>query len=251
MKQRPRRNSRQYWLVLTLGLTLIACSVYFALTSRWIKIETVQLDLAADSKEVLLFERIKTSLTPQFQHFAGKFFWEVPLTEVFDLVSKDKRVRKVSVYREFPSRLRIAVEPHTPVLAYLSGDGRFYPVAKDATLLPALPISEISDLAVIRGEELKDEIALREKALDLFEQIPLEGSMRKSNISEIVYSRKDGFRIFVSGTTAEVKMGDADFGPKISRVEKVISYLDSQNIKGRVIDARFSKKVVVRVRNNP
>ena len=46
-------------------------------------------------------------------------------------------------------------------------------------------------------------------------------------------------------------MGEGDFDLKVSRVEKVMSYLHNRNIKGRVIDARFSKKVVVRVRNTP
>ena len=55
----------------------------------------------------------------------------------------------------------------------------------------------------------------------------------------------------MNNSVAEVKVGDADFGPKFIRVEKVLAYLDSQNIKGRVIDARFSKKVVVRVRKGP
>jgi len=75
--------------------------------------------------------------------------------------------------------------------------------------------------------------------------------LQAKNISEIFYSKKEGFKIFLKGVATEVRMGDSDFGPKISRVEKVLSYLDSQNVKGRVIDARFSKKVVVRVRKAP
>jgi len=106
----------------------LAGAVWLALNPRWIKIEFVQLDLAARARDQqLLFERIQTSLTPQFQNLAGKFFWEVPLSKVFELVNKDKRVRKVSVYREFPSKLRVEIEPQTPVLAYLGEDNRVYP----------------------------------------------------------------------------------------------------------------------------
>lgn len=234
-----------------LVICFFAGIIYLAFNPHWLKIESVQVELSADSNEDLLFQRIKTSLTPRLQYFVGRFFWDVPLSRVFELTEKDKRVRKVSVYREFPSRLRVVIEPHTPVLAYLSPDNRIYPVATDATLLPALPIWEAPDLPVLRGEELKDEQNLREAALELFDSIPSEGSLRKKNVSEISHSKKEGFKVFISGVGSEVKMGDADFGLRISRVEKVLSYLDNQNIKGRVIDARFAKKVVVRVRNSP
>jgi len=236
----------------TVLMTLFAgASVYLALNPHWIKIETVELDLAPASKEALLYQRIRTTLLPQYQHLAGRFFWEVPLSSVYDLTLKDKRVHKVNVYREFPSKLRVEIEPQTPVLAYLSGDNRIYPIAADATLLPAQLLSDVSDLPIVRGDELKDEQTLRASALDLFDQIPSDGLLKKKTVSEILYTRKDGFKLYLNGLASEIKMGDSDFGPKISRIERVLAYLDSQNIKGRVIDARFSKKVVVRVRKGP
>lgn len=229
----------------------IAGMITVAFNSHWVRIEGIDIELVQNSKEDLLFQRIKTTLTQQMHQFEGKYFWEVPLSKVYELTSKDKRVRGVNVFREFPSRLRLEIEPHTPVLAYLSNDGRLYPVATDATLLPALPVTDSPDLPLVRGELLKDEPALREKALELFAMIPDHGAVQKKNISEIIHTRKDGFKIFLSEPRAEVQMGDQDFGPKLSRVEKVLAYLDSRNIKGRVIDARFSKKVVVRVRKAP
>jgi cell division septal protein FtsQ len=236
------------------GLLLVSLTGLFALLVEhpdWIRVQQFQIELAPGNLEELLFQRIKTSLVGQMKVYEGRLVWELPLKQIQEVVSRDKRVKRVAVYREFPSRVRIEIEPHTPLLAYLARDGRIYPVARDATLLPALLGHEAPDLPILRGDELRDEPALREIAVELLSAIPDQGSLAKNVISEIVYSRKDGFKMFISGHGGEVKLGDTDFGPKISRVQKVLSYLDSQNIKSRVIDARFSKKVVVRVRNNP
>lgn len=238
-------------LVLSAGLSVAIAGVVLAMNAKWTRVETIRLELAKESDEDLLFQRIKTTLQGQLSPFEGRYFWQVSLRSVFDRVSKDKRVRKVSIYREFPSVLRVVIEPHTPVLGFLSTDGRIYPVATDATLLPALPVKDAADMPLLRGEELRDEPKLREMALELFDKIPADGDFQKRDVSEILYSKKDGFDVYLSGISSQVRMGDTDFGPKISRVQRVISYLESQNIKGRVIDARFNKKVVVRVRKAP
>lgn len=239
------------WPLLLTSMVVSILAAILAFNPSWIRIKAIELDLVSSSKEDLLFQRIKKTLEPQFKHFEGQYFWSVPLSTVFEQTIKDKRVKKASIYREFPMRLRVEIEPYTPVLAYLSGDGRIYPVANDATLLPALPAADAPDIPLLRGEDLKDEPSLREAAIELYNLVPDEGDLSKRLISEIFYSKKEGFKLFVSGTTGELRMGDTDFGPRISRIAKVLSYLDSQNIKGRVIDARFSKKVVVRVRNTP
>lgn len=239
------------WSLVLLFSLVIATGVVIAFNPSWIKIENIQVVLIEDSKQDLIFQRVKATLQIQTKNFENKYFWQVPLETVYGLVAKDKRVKSVSIYREFPSTLKIVVEPHTPVLGYLSTDGRVYPVATDATLLPPISINEVEDLPFLRGDDLKDEPTLREQALELINAIPTEGAFRKASVSEIVHTKKDGFKIYVSGVATEVQMGDSDFGPKVSRVNKVMSYLDSRNIKGRVIDARFAKKVVVRVRKAP
>ncbi len=229
----------------------ITAGVSIALNPQWLKVESITLTLSANSDEAIIFQRLHSALGPKLTKMQGRYFWEVPLEQVAQIVRADKRVKTVSVYREFPSRIRLEVTPYTAVLAYLGSDNRFYPVARDATLLPPLPLGEFPDLPVLRGKELRDEPELRLLALTLFESLPQEGDLRRASLSEIVYSKKDGFKVFLSQMSGEIKLGETDFGPKISRVKKVLSYLESQDVKSRVIDARFQKKVVVRVRNSP
>ena len=250
MRFKPRWKSFR-WPLFTLALLGAAVAVSLSKHPDWVRVAAVRLELSPDSNEDLLYQRIKQTLEPQVKRFEGRFFWQVPLEVVYRAIEGDKRVRRLSVSRQFPGALRVTIEPYTPVLAYLGRDGRVYPVATDATLLPALGPKDIPNLPFLRGEDLREDASLRERAIELYGAIPDQGALSKSQISEIEYTKKDGFKLFVGGSKVEVKMGEADFPPKASRVLKVLSYLDSQNIKGRVIDARFSKKVVVRVRKRP
>jgi cell division septal protein FtsQ len=239
------------WPLFFAAMAVVLAGLILSLNPSWIRIDHIEVDLAQGSDQDVLFERIKTSLAPRIQSFQGRYFWQVPLSEIFDLTAKDKRVKRVSIYREFPSRMKVEIEPYTPILAYLAKDGRVYPVATDATLLPGLAPADAPDLPFLRGPELKDKESLRETAIELYRAIPNQGELSKAKISEIIYSKKDGFKIYASGAAGEIRLGDTDFGPKVSRVQKVLSYLESQNIQGRVIDARFTKKVFFRVRKDP
>ena len=98
---------------------------------EWIKIGTVHLELASGSDEQTLFQRIRADLLPRLESLEGQYFWRVPLGRVSETAVGDKRVKAVSVYREFPSILRVVIEPYTPILAYLSDDGRAAHVNSD------------------------------------------------------------------------------------------------------------------------
>ncbi len=56
--------------------------------------------------EVDFSVRRGSKITIMGQNGAGK-------STIFQLITKDKRVKGVSIYREFPSCLRIEIEPHT------------------------------------------------------------------------------------------------------------------------------------------
>lgn len=232
------------------GILTTALAGWLVFRPEWIQLREVKLELVPQSGQTFLFEKIKSTLEPELAAYAGRYFWQVNLERIAEIARRDKRVKDVVLEREFPSRVKVRVEPRTPVLAYFTESGRVSPVAADGTLLPPVPAMEAPGLPLLRGREFPKDPALRESAIDMVRRIQAAGGFENRPISEIVYNQKDGFDIYLPGAL-QVKMGDTDFGPKVSRVQKVLNYLDSRQIEGRVIDARFAKKVVVRVRNTP
>jgi cell division septal protein FtsQ len=212
------------------------------------RLNQVEIVLDPESHESFLFGKIQAGLQASLSPFNGMPFWKVSLEKVMDEVKKDKRVRLARVQREFPHVLRVVVVPQEPMLAYMDEQGHIFPVARDATLMPALALKDVPNFPLLRGKEFATDNRLREQAVELMAAIPVEGQFTRDQISEILHSAKDGFSLFLANHSAEIKIGDGDFDLKASRIEKVLSYLHNRNLSGRTIDARFAKKVVVRVR---
>ena len=239
----------RFFVILSVLIGLVV-GFWFFINGRAMRLNTVEVVLDPDSHESFMFEKIQSGLQASLLQFTGLPFWKISLEEVMSEVRKDQRVRLARVQREFPHILRVIVVPQEPMLGFMDEQGRIFPVARDATLMPALPLKDVPNFPLLRGKEFLTNIQLREQAVDLVASIPTEGRLQRNQISEILHNSKDGFSLFLANHSAEIKMGDDEFDLKASRVEKVLSYLHNRNLSGRIIDARFGKKVVVRVRGS-
>jgi cell division protein FtsQ len=240
---------RLIWL---LGFTsVIAGGLYLGAERGWGRLASVKVVMDPNSNQAQLFSRIEPQLAKTLGRFTGQWVWQVPLSRVMREIEGDKRVRSAKITRVFPNRLEISVIPHQPALVWVDEVGTPFPVATDATLLPAVPSAEVNDVPVLRGRAFHRDQSLREKALALLNEMPNEGQFSKGRVAEIMYSERDGFSLILTQGGIEVRVGDGKIGLKASRAERVLNYLQDQQLRGRVIDARFAKKVVVRLRNGP
>jgi len=124
-------------------------------------------------------------------------------------------------------------------------------VTRSGSILPVKLSKQDIDLPILRGANFHKQEPLRSKAVALLTEIPTRGLFSKQNISEIRYEDKNGFVLHLVNRNTLVKLGKENFAQKSSFIERAISYLESQRLEGRVIDARYSKKVVVKLRNEP
>lgn len=237
--------------VVMLVTTIIGGGLYFGADQGWGRVEQVSVTLASTSDQGELFARIEPSLTKMLEVYDGQWLWRLQLEDVTQTVLKDRRIRSVEISRLFPNRLEVNINPHRPTIAWVDEVGRFFPVALDGTLLPPLPSPEAADVPLLRGRRFQADQSLRERALALFAELPDVGALAKSHIAEITHSDRSGFGLLLIQGGMEVRLGEGQIGLKASRVDRVLNYLQDQQLRGRVIDARFGKKVVVRLRNDP
>jgi cell division septal protein FtsQ len=194
-----------------------------------------------------LQKRLELSL----KKFANRKIWEVDLKQMNASVAADEWVKDVLISRSFPNHVLVSVTPKTTALVYLASKGDLIPVTEDGAMLSALASDSLPDVPVLRGEILATDTAARKSAIQFAMHLPEDGALNRRNISEIAWDKTEGFTLTLIQPKVEVKLGLDGLSMKVLRVAQVLNYLNANQLKGRVIDASFSKKILVRLRKTP
>ena len=231
---------------LTLGVLLLGGGVAWFVRSQVVQLKRIQVQVESGFWSEDLGESVKSSVVQKVKPFKGKFIGSFSLKEVSDVVRSEPRVREVFVQRRLPNLLKLKVELHQPLVLLMGLKGELLPVARDASLFP--PMGETADLPVLRGINFHREKNLIKQAVEMLEEISVTGLDVRNQISEIRFDKKLGYVLYLLSDGVRIHLGQGDYGEKVKRVERVMSYLENQKMKYSVIDARFSKKVVVKPR---
>lgn len=199
-----------------------------------------------------LTNRIQRQLTG-YEH---RRIWNIDLSQIQKSVMADEWVRDVRIARTFPSGIKIEVVEKEPVVAILSDRKNEHgsvliPVTQEASLLSALPMSEMLDVPVARGDVFLRDSHRRQEMIDFMSHLPKQGFLNRANVSEIAWNSENGYSMTLIQPAVQVVLGEDSLNTKVERVAQVLNYLSAEQIKGRVIDASFSKKVLVRLRKGP
>ena len=237
-----QKKSFQWTLI---GVALILFSYYRL--GEYLVVSQVQLEI--EDKTQWNNNDILMDLQGQLNQFVGKNIWDVSLDDLWKVIESDPRIHKdtAKLIRLLPNRFLIQIQMQKPLAVLWDPKGYIHPLSMDAQLLPALSLQESPDLPVLRGDEFFEHIQLRSLALQFLNQLPEEGTdLSRRNISEIMYSdSEESLLVVLSHYGKPVKIGRDWKRKKWKRIESVLRYLEQQNIEWRVIDARFSQKIVV------
>jgi cell division protein FtsQ len=190
-------------------------------------------------------------IRPRLTEFETKNIWQVPLIKIAGKFQSEAWVNNVTVSREWPQRIRVKVKNKKIKLLLLNSEGRLIPIDEKGEFLPIIQWSQAPSLPLLRGAVLNSQINLRKKMLDFFDQLPESGLFSTKQISDITYNEVDGFIATLVWKSLQVKLGFEPSTLVSLRISQVLEYLQSRNINVRVIDANFSKKVLVKLRNQP
>ncbi|MBX7231350.1 MAG: cell division protein FtsQ/DivIB [Bdellovibrionales bacterium] len=217
----------------------------------WLKQQSIEIIWQTELNQNMFNNNIQFDLSQKMKDLSGQWIWRVSLEQIKSLLEDEKRIKDFSIKRIFPNKIRLNLVSKKIHLVFLNSQGKLFPVGEDGTLFPESITLSSLDFPLVRGSKFQNDLKTRQQAVELISSLSEEGVFSKKSISEIYFDSKTGLNLILNSSGIQVVLGEDRFGLKASRVERVLNYLYGQQLQGRVIDARFAKKVVVRLHNDP
>ncbi len=245
---------RRFRLVLLLLLLPVGIIGSFVLLHHegFFSIKEIHLGVAEEQTMPLWLNNKWSEFGKDMEVWRDRDLWTIQLSEVTQKLSSYPWIREAMVSKSWPNTLHIQVR-HKDLIAFAkTPKGRLIPLLSDGSRLNFDALSTSVSLPVLSTNISVDDHAKVNEALRL---ISLSPKALSDRMSEIGFDPKEGYWTLILPFGAKIKWGfESDLKAtekKILRVQKVLEYLDSRELKARVIDANLSKKVVVRLRKTP
>ena len=250
--------SQHDWIIKVSAKTLLASGFCLSLLSLclWKSHQTGLFDvktievLPMEAAAVASFPLVESQVKNQLSVFLHQPIWKMKISEMTERVMRERWVKDARITRAFPDTIKVWIQPRQIAALLLDKDRQILPVAVDASLLPLMKNSN-PDAPYLSGQNLYENVELRRRAIEVLSQLPDSGLLSHKAVSEIFYNTQEGFVLVLNTGGLEVLLGENSNMEKIFQINSVLDYVSAKKIKARVIDARLSKKVLVRLRKRP
>ncbi len=196
------------------------------------------------------YKSLQYQLDEKIEHVKDQSIWNVSIYDLEMDLKNISWIKSAHIYRQIPNKLVVQLE-YKKIIANLSkNNGELQPIASDSTLLEPAKISQSPAVPLLANEEFRKNDSLRFEVVSILSKLPGYGYLSQDTVSEVTWNGKKDFTLLLKNSLAKVRLNSDNTEIKVARVNKVLNYLDQNQIKSRVIDANFSKKVVVKLRNH-
>lgn len=242
----------KYWLgsLFIFCLGLLAIQVLIKEDSLF-QIQTVEFDIRGNPDQMAAWKDLNEKVQKILQGYKGRSLMAVALGDIRKKLIQLSDVEDLQIYKSWPQTLKVQYSlPSLRALSPIDRD-RFRALSIRGTWIGPLTWAQLPDLPWLRGSWIEKRPELLKEVLGLLNGLPAKGGVTFSRIAEVNYNDLDGFILTLVQTGQQIVFGQSDFEIKAHRTSQVLEYLQTKNLESRVIDANFSKKVLVRLRNQP
>ncbi len=218
------------------------------------EINKIEINKTMNSSDQYVWEETNQNIESIMSQFKGKPIWEVSLANIRDQFKFFPFILKLQIQKVWPNKLEMSYELPKLKAIYPLSSGKFRVLSGDGQWVGIFNWSRLPGLPWLRGDWVTKKpelLTVALKLLDQLDQLPKKNLLSSEQISEIQFSELDGFLLTLIKSGQQIRFGIEDFELKSLRGLQVLDYLQSRGLESRVIDLNFSKKVLVRLRNQP
>lgn len=244
----------------TLFPLVVALSIYSLEQQGFFKIEKIDLQVnALSSQKNYIAPKVK-ALQKKLDIYRGISLWKAPLSQISKSLKEEPWIKEFQLSREWPAGISVEIKtddvallvfPQNTVESSIGEVSTIKPITRSGKVLERINSKNAPNAIVTFDSQFLISEKIREGGLEVIKALPETGKMTAAHISEIGYDRQEGYWIKLLNSETRVNLGEEQFEIKSARISQVIEYLEGRNLKARVIDANLSKKVLVRLQQNP
>lgn len=243
------------WFLITTGVCLLFVVTFYQMERQgFFDIQEVSISIKTTDSQKSYVKAYIEDLDAKLNKNRGTSLLRVSIGAISDQLKVQRWIKEYRISREWPSKLTVTIEPQRVALLLANNkslsEGIVTPVSESGELLPKLDTRYVPAAPILRGDIFKKDLEKRKKAIELSRSLPAKGKLNSDLLSEIGYDQ-DGYWIQTINSDMKIKFGEDQFVKKSARVSQVLEYLEKKDLNARVIDANLSKKVLVRLRQNP
>lgn len=214
-------------------------------------IEDVPVSIKYEKSHHALVASVQRAFDEKLVGLKGGNIWAVDLGQLKKEIQVNPWVKSLKLNRYFPDKIVAVVEISQAALLFFDGKNNLTPVLQSGAILPTLSATTAPLVPILYNEKVFNNSVQLKKMIKLLTDLPNSGELQKVNRGSVDFDEIAGLTIQLLAEDIQIHFGHNDIETKALQVLRVIDYLKSQKIKARVIDASFSKKVLVRPRKRP
>lgn len=221
---------------------------YLRTESDFFLVRDLNIEVEFQENQEAYLVSLKPELEKNLLSMKGQNIWGLGLGKVRTQLLEHPWIKEVELSRRFPDKIFSLIRLHSVAFLYLDRKNRIFPVLENGIKVPQIKATMAPSAPILRNNKILKDPKLLEKVLELYLAIPQIGPLKKENIQSIDYKKITGLTLKMVDQDVLVHLGDKNIRTKALQVLRVMDYLESQKQKARVIDASFTKKVLVRPR---
>ena len=211
-------------------------------------IRDIPVEIEFEDNQKALVESLRPGMNKQLLALKGSNIWSVSLSQIQNQLLESPWIKQVEIRRSFPDKISALVRLTSIAFLYVDKRNRIFPVTSSGNQLQAVKASIVPVAPVLRNNKIIKDPKRVQQIIEMLSEVPNIGDLKRDNIASIDFKPITGLTLRLVKGDELVHLGEQDISTKGLQVLRVLDYLKSQKQKARVIDASFTKKVLVRPR---
>ena len=211
-------------------------------------VSRVPVSVVYEGHQEAMVRALKPQWIHQFVNLKGQNIWKIKLSQVYDEILKNDWVQDVELHRRLPNQIVATIHLKGISVLFVDGENKIFPITREGQKLNSVSPTLVPVVPVLYNDQIANHPELLHKLVAMLEEVPDSGDLKTKNIASVDFKPITGLQLNLINSRVTVHLGEKDIPTKGLQVLRVTDYLKSKNQKARVIDASFTKKVLVRLR---